>query len=593
MAKDNLGNLFDSVFEIKKDDSPFKEKPLNFFDFLKSKDHMNFQTLTKRQGQIAEFLFGYDATDMFNNQNTLAIICAGKGSGKDTLARFFNSYIAYVLLCMKSPQQYFGLNVFDSIDLMNVAASSGQAQDTFFEALKYFVKKWPWLTDKYKIKSSGITLGQLKYEEDVDAVTLTQNGIKYPNLIRSFSGHSMADTQEGRNILFFVLDELSSFNQDPKSRSGNALKIYRMLRTSANTRFGTKWKGICISYPRYQDDIILQLHDWGKTQLHVYADKAPTWEMKPREMFSKEEFIHEFDAYDDNNQLQHYIYQIPVDFKQDFEADAVNARRMYLCIAPKVESPFIDTVQRNQIADLMDKNLKPLIEFKDYIEDGYIKKKIIGWNLGDRMQKSFVLCIDLGETHCAAGMSMLSREGDIVDVDLVTHWLPDSLESIQVDFENIEEVIDKILDHVKVAAVIFDRWGSQYFIQKYKKRGVYCEAVSLHENDYDNFKVLLFSKKVRLPYDIGLLDEIVNLEIAKNRPSTKTLKDRVDSIITGIKVLMSTKENKKNKRVSELDGEIVGKNIGTDGEDDFVEASMEVNSMEDFNLTERLDVGKF
>ena len=100
-------------------------------------------------------------------------------------------------------------------------------------------------------------------------------------------------------LLGFVFDEASGF---PETDTKSPKKIYKMCVSSAKTRFGDKYKCFIISYPRYANDFIEKMNEIAENRLHWYADKAATWEFKPRHFFKKETF--EFEG-----------FQIPMDFR--------------------------------------------------------------------------------------------------------------------------------------------------------------------------------------------------------------------------------------------------------------------------------------
>src|SRR5687767_6046070 len=58
-------------------------------------------------------------TRMVNN----VVLQWGKGGGKDHVARICSMRIAYLLLCLVSPQEYFKMPEQDTIHMLNVASS--------------------------------------------------------------------------------------------------------------------------------------------------------------------------------------------------------------------------------------------------------------------------------------------------------------------------------------------------------------------------------------------------------------------------------------------------------------------------------------
>ena len=213
----------------------------------------------------------------------------GKGSGKDAIARFSSLRVAYLLLCMKSPQDYFGMPTFDSIHLLNIAVNAQQAQTAFFNPLREATKRG-WFKDHADPK---------------------QNMIEYDKNILAISGHSDAESQEGLNIMLGVADEIDAFRarnemvglgNKAREASTSAESILKMLKGSASTRFPRTYKRVVISYPRYIGSTIQQQTEEGRASLkefgeeksiHYVSGPLATWEVNPR-IKGKEDFAEDY-----------------------------------------------------------------------------------------------------------------------------------------------------------------------------------------------------------------------------------------------------------------------------------------------------------
>lgn len=213
----------------------------------------------------------------------------GKGSGKDAVCRWASLRVAYMLLCLKSPQMYFGLPETDSIHLLNIASSTGQANRAFFKPMTEAVKRG-WFKDRAEPKQ-----GLIQYAKNIEAV----------------SGHSDAEGQEGLNLMLGVADEIDAFKakgemigQGNKLReaSTSAESILEMLKTSASSRFPESYKRVAISYPRYKGSTIQILtregHEsqekFGEKSIHFVSGPLATWQVNPR-IKGKESFAEDYD----------------------------------------------------------------------------------------------------------------------------------------------------------------------------------------------------------------------------------------------------------------------------------------------------------
>lgn len=208
----------------------------------------------------------------------------GKGGGKDSTVRVISARVAYLLMCLKSPQDYFGMPLDDSIHLLNVAVNAAQASRAYFDPL-----------------AKMVTRGFMSQYADPKRDT-----INYAKNVQAISGHSDAESQEGLNILLGVADEIDAFKakgemvgQGNKAReaSTSAESILNMIESSAMSRFPENYKRIAISFPRYLGSTIQRLTHEAKADIEKYGDSVSvffasgpyaTWEVNPTK--TKEDF---------------------------------------------------------------------------------------------------------------------------------------------------------------------------------------------------------------------------------------------------------------------------------------------------------------
>ena len=180
----------------------WKEYPVSFNEFVESDLHLNHPALTSRQYKDVLKLLGSDPQEVFrdNPDYNVGVLLWGKGSGKDLVASCMQAYLVYVLLCMRSPQEYFQFPISEPIDIVNVAYNAREAKEVFFAKFKERIKNWRWLREHYMIIEGGRPLN--KYVKGTTQyVRIGENNIKFPHLIRANSEHSQASSYEGYNIL--------------------------------------------------------------------------------------------------------------------------------------------------------------------------------------------------------------------------------------------------------------------------------------------------------------------------------------------------------------------------------------------------------
>lgn len=240
----------------------------------------------------------------------------GKGSGKDHVVRIASMRIAYLLMCLRSPQLYYQLPEQDTIHLLNVASSSQQAQQAFFMPITRAVKKG-WFAGRCQAK---------------------QNVISYAKGIESISGHSDAESQEGLNLMLGIADEIDAFKSkkemavrrgaSAREPSTSAEGILEMMHTSGSTRFPDVYKQVRISFPRYKGSTIQRLTKdaqddvdlYGIDSRHYVSGPLATWDVNPR-VPGKEAFA------------------------EDYKKDPVMARSKYECRPARAFNPYFRNAQ--------------------------------------------------------------------------------------------------------------------------------------------------------------------------------------------------------------------------------------------------------
>lgn len=292
----------------------------------------------------------------------------GKGSGKDHICRISALRVAYLLLCLRSPQRYFGLPEQDSIHILNVASSSRQASRAFFAPMRRaVVRPGNWFQTMGVDVQEG-PRGRPKKQRNEEGTQALMDTIRFQRQIEAVSGHSDADTQEGLNLILGIADEVDAFRSRAelaktggtraRESSGSAEAILEMLRTSASTRFPKTYKNVRISYPRYKGSTIQKLVEEGQTDIavkgpvsrHYVSGPLATWQVNPR-ISGKE------------------------DFSEDYEKDPIMAAAKYECNPSFAVNPYFS----NEIAlrDCVDKGRTPLIV--DYARDGAAWRPVYGF----------------------------------------------------------------------------------------------------------------------------------------------------------------------------------------------------------------------
>lgn len=284
-------------------DEVFKEKFVDLKTWLYAPEYMGLEIkLSPVQVEVLEAMDDYKPE---TNPYTEGVCEWGKSGGKDFISALCALRCVYWLLCLRNPYTYYKLAKGTGIELCNVAYTGDQAIYVYFKQLKGLVQASPW------------------FMKQITHADIKRSRIDFPQGITLVSTSTDGDSAEGQNLIFAVMDEASAF-KDSKTIKAQSRKdgvkidraadsIYKVLRSSINSRFPNVGKLLIISYPRYKDDYI-------ETKLKENKDAAKgftsgpyaTWEVNPSR--TKEDFK---DDYERNPELAEATYNCNPPFSED------------------------------------------------------------------------------------------------------------------------------------------------------------------------------------------------------------------------------------------------------------------------------------
>jgi hypothetical protein len=426
----------------------------------------------------------------------------GKGSGKDHICRVASMRIAYLLMCLISPQTYYGMPDQDTIHLLNVASSSAQAQQAFFMPIVRAVKKG-WFADK---------------------CTPRQNTISYKKNIESVSGHSDAETQEGLNLLLAIADEIDAFKSKKEmiTRKGASAReptksaegILNMMRTSASTRFPEVYKNLRISYPRYLGSTIQRLtedaradfDERGPQSRHYVSGPLATWEVNPR-VRGKEAFT------------------------EDYREDPIMARAKYECRPARAINPYFRNVQA---VDSVFKTLDVMPVTVGYVMEKSERSQRRVWTPSYTFSKDFypvrgaiyTMHADLAVSGDRAGIAM-AHVADYNEYETVTededgapYTIRETRPRVKIDFcvsytadqaaEPPREIqirwarqlcFELIRRGFNIRLFSFDSFQSTDSMQILETKGIETDKLStdLSEDPWRNLRDLIYEGRIEIP----------------------------------------------------------------------------------------------
>lgn len=465
----------------------------------------------------------------------------GKGGGKDHICRIASLRIAYLLLCLDSPQQYYELPDQDSIHLLNVASSSGQAQQAFFIPVVRAVKRaGGWFADKCEPK---------------------QNLISYAKNVESVSGHSDAETQEGLNLLLGIADEIDAFKSKAEltTRRGASAReptksaegILKMMHSSGSTRFPEVFKQVRISYPRYLGSTIQTLTAAAKLDIdtngidsrHYVSGPLATWEVNPRVKGRSA-------------------------FAEDYKEDPIMARARYECRPARAINPYFRNHQAVDAAFHIVTEPPVDVAYQlDRTSKVWLPRYHFAQNFWPVRGALYALHADMAVSGDRAGIAMahvsrwIEHELDAEDEDGALHPIRELRPHVVVDFV-ISYAADSAVAPPReiqirwarqlafelirrgfaVRRFTFDSFQSTDSMQILQSKGIECDKVSTDtsEDPWRNLRDLMSEFRVTIPRVDGpslLRDELLSLTRLPNgridHPSDGS-KDQADALACAV-----------------------------------------------------------
>ena len=551
----DFGDLIDLL-----DGEEFDEKPVQLEEFVISPKYLGLPPLSKLQYLLIEKssqiykeatlikLFGEERGKEISKQTATEVIAQlGKGSGKDYCSTIAVSYIVYLLLCLKDPATYYGKPPGDSIDILNIAINSQQANNVFFKGFKTRIDRSPWFVGKYESKASEM---------------------KFDKAITVHSGHSEREAWEGYNVIVVVLDEISGFaieNTTGHDQAKTADAIYDMYRASVDSRFPDFGKVILLSFPRFKNDPIQKFYEsviaeketiirskilkmdeelpdgtdgnevlveWEEDHIKsylipkVFALKRPTWEVNPTRSIE--------------------------DFKTAFYKNSLDALGRFACMPPEMIDAFFKS--REKVERAFNQTGLAVDKF------GRLEE----WFKPDPEKKYFIH-VDLAQKHdhCAVAMSHVnkwvnvkvtdnySQPAPIVEVDVVRYWTPTADKS--VDFTEVKDYILSLKTRgFNISVCTFDRWNSHDMMQQLKQYGINTEILSVAKKHYDDMAMVVLEERLSGPHIPLLIDELLQLKIMRDRVDhpRKGSKDLADAVCGSIFNAISRTRPNNNSEIN-------------------------------------------
>lgn len=289
-----------------------------------------------------------ELTEINSGKYVEVVLTGGIGCAKTTCALYTVAYQLYLLSCLKNPHRMYGLDpsseilfVFQSIN-GKISLASFRRFQSMIEGCQYFREEFP---PDPNLKS------KLVFPSRIEVVPV--------------SGSETAAI--GQNVMGGLIDELNYMSVTEKSKQSvdhgvydQAVALYNSIARRRKSRFlrGGALPGILclVSSKRYPGQFTDLKEVEAKKDPTIYIYDYRVWDVKPRGSFGEERFrvfagdlgrkpriLKKDEVVPDQD--EHLVVEVPVEYREDFQRDIINALREIAGVSTLARHPYIIDVE--------------------------------------------------------------------------------------------------------------------------------------------------------------------------------------------------------------------------------------------------------
>lgn len=321
-----------------------KGTPVGIEEFIFSKEYMNATV----DGEGLVYPVVLDALKEINSGRYVEVVFTGGiGSGKTTAALYTVAYQLYLLSRMKNPHKPFGLDPATEIMFIFQNLTLDLARRVGFARFKEMIDKSTYFQRVFP------------YQKDL------KTKMKFPNRIEVIPVSGSDSAAIGQNVIGGMIDELNYMDRVEQSKQSvdggtydQAIEVYNSIARRRKSRFMNQGKlpGILclVSSRRYPGQFTDIKEEQARTDPTIYIYDKCMWDIKPGsycgERFPvfvgdegrKPRFLETEEA-DDYPGLVRWV---PIEHRDDFEADINNALRELAGVSTLARNPFFALRER-------------------------------------------------------------------------------------------------------------------------------------------------------------------------------------------------------------------------------------------------------
>ncbi len=322
------------------------ETPVGILEFIRSPRYMKMGTATRPMPHSK--VIG-DLVAMNNGVRIESVLTGSIGASKTTLALLTMAYQLYLLGIMVNPHDEFGIAPSDEIVFLMQSVNSSLAKTVDYKRLQNMINASPWFMSKFKYDK--YILSEMRFPRNI--------------IIKPVPGYSTAAL--GQNVFGGVIDEINFMAVIEHSKMNidggtfdQAQENYQAIARRRESRFMKQgWLPgmLClVSSRRYPGQFTDRKEIEAKKNPRIYVYDRKIWEVKPDDEFTGEWFdvfvgdgsrrprlmVEDEEVSEKDRRL---VLTVPMEFKNQFEADIYNAIRDVGGVSTLATHPFMPNVE--------------------------------------------------------------------------------------------------------------------------------------------------------------------------------------------------------------------------------------------------------
>ena len=496
------------------DNPAFAERPATFDEFLGPRYLNNRKAIRPGAYRVLKAIIGAEVNTRNPTNEYLAMMAGAIGIGKSYTSGVLLAYVVHWTLCLKDPQEFFGLDKGSKIAFAVMSTTEKQARGVAFDNVKARINFSPWFNDP----AHPERLPNPKFKNIVEWTD------RYISIL---PGTSQETSYEGYNILGAVIDEMDSHKITDRKDYGEA--GFETIYNRMNSRFDNR--GFIFLAGQLKSQTGFAQRKWDELEkAGHFVFRCTIWDSRGWEHY-KDPTKGELFGVDEDGDVKHFFYdtqryevvpsqvvkwgqrevddtllKVPLVYMDQFMTNGPKALKDLAGMPPLVGDPFIPDASKVLSARLrwMENNLGRAIPID---RDGRVG---MGFKAENKIKRVMHIDMGLSGDGDALGMAMGHvsgvREVDgevkaMIEFDLLRQWTVKPGRHIELAM--VRRFIYSLVDDMKfkLALVTFDGFENTDFSQQLHRRRIRTGLLSADKSyaPYHDLREAIYEDRVSWP----------------------------------------------------------------------------------------------